>query len=32
MPPAFGHDWVMEILALLLLIVTMAYLQVHGDD
>jgi hypothetical protein len=32
MPPASGHAWEMEILAALLLIVTMAYLQVHEDD
>jgi hypothetical protein len=32
MRPARGHAWEMEILAALLLIVTMAYLQLHGDD
>jgi hypothetical protein len=32
MRPASGHAWDMEILAALLVIVTMAYLEVHEDD
>jgi hypothetical protein len=32
MPPVSCHPWAMEILAALLLIVTMAYLQLHEDD
>jgi hypothetical protein len=33
MPPARGHAWDMEMLtAALLVIVTMAYLELHQDD